>query len=111
MVTVVPAAPVPGVNDEMVGTAAIEKLLVLLPVPCAEVAVVTPVVAPAGTVAVAVVPVPVLNTLAGVPLKLTPVKLLRLVPVSVTLVPAAPLVGEKLLMVGEVRAMLYLLAR
>ena len=68
--------------------------------PLAVVTVTSPVVAPVGTVAVAVVPVPVLKTVAAVPLKRTPVTPVRPVPVSVTLVPTGPLVGKRPARVG-----------
>nr|GFB65497.1 hypothetical protein [Tanacetum cinerariifolium] len=58
-----------------------------------------PVVAPMGTVAVRVVALTTLKV-AAVPLKLTAVAPPRLVPVSVTLVPAVPLVGLRLVRVG-----------
>ena len=100
MVTTVPAAPVAGANEANVGEASTVKLALLVPVPCADVALMGPVLAPAGTVAVAEVPAPVLYTVAAVPLKLTPVRPLRLVPVRVTLWPTVPLVGAKLAIVG-----------
>ena len=58
-------------------------------------------VAPTGTVAVAVVAFVTENLVAAVLLKLMPVAPVKLVPVSVTLVPATPLVGERLLSVGS----------
>ena len=98
-VMVVPGAPLTGENEVRVGAASTVKLLALLPEPCAEVAAMRPVVAPAGTVAVAEVPLPP-KVMAAVPLKLTPVRLLRLVPVRVTTVPGVPLVGAKPVIVG-----------
>ena len=55
-----------------------------------------PVVAPAGTVAVMCVSEVTVNEVALVPLKATVDAPVKPLPVSVTLVPTAPLVGEKL---------------
>jgi hypothetical protein len=66
------------------------------------VTVILPVVAPAGTVTVSCVTVAAV-TAAVVPLKVTVllvVTVLKLVPVMVTVLPAAPLVGVKLVIVG-----------
>ena len=60
----------------------------------------SPVVAPAGTVAVAVVALVTAKVVAAVPLKLMPVAPVKLVPVSVMLVPTGPLPGLRLLSVG-----------
>src|SRR5207245_3741441 len=65
----------------------------------AVVTLIVPVVAPAGTVAVIWVSEFTVNV-AVVPLNVTAVAPVKAVPVSVTLAPTAPLVGEKLVMVG-----------
>ncbi|MCP6711604.1 hypothetical protein NL489_30085, partial [Klebsiella pneumoniae] len=62
-----------------------------------------PVVAAAGTVTVSEVALPAV-TVAATPLKRTvldPKGVAKFVPVRVTVVPGAPLVGEKLVIVGE----------
>lgn len=101
-VTRVPAVPLVGENDEIVGAAApgdTVKLAVLAPVPPAFVTEIGPVVAPAGTVAVSCVALLTLND-AAVPLNFTALAPVKLVPVTITDVPAAPLVGENPLTVG-----------
>jgi len=98
MVTVVPTVPDVGVNLVTVGAGTV-KLVLDVPVPTAVVTLRGPVVAPAGTLAL--IDVAVLVTMvAGTPLKVTAVALPRLVPVMVTLLPAAPEVGVKLVITG-----------
>src|SRR6476661_1386504 len=105
MVTVLPAAALLGEKPLMVGAGSTVKLGVaralVLAVPEALVTVMGPVVAPAGTETVAWVPPEfTAKPLAAVPLKLTLVRPLRLVPEMVTRVPGVPLVGLKPLMAG-----------
>ena len=99
-VTVLPGALLAGEKEVSVGVATTVKLLALLPEPCAVVAAIGPVAALAGTVAVADVALLLAKVTAAVPLKLTPVRLFRLVPVRVTTVPTVPLMGVKPVMVG-----------
>ena len=83
-----------GVVVEMV------KLDELVPVPAGVVTATMPLVAPAGTVAVICVPLTTVYVVAEAPLKATLVAPVKLVPISVTDVPAAPEVGEKFVIVG-----------
>src|ERR1044071_10447982 len=76
------------------------KSVVLGSVPPAVVTEILPVVAPTGTTALICVSDEE-ETLAEVPLNVTEVGLLSVVPVMVTLVPAAPEVGVKLVIFGE----------
>ena len=78
------------------------KLLVLLALPTVLVTVIGPLVAKSGTVTLIwVSEIPWIEfAFTGVPLKATPVVPVKLVPVMVTIVPGAPLVGEKELTVG-----------
>src|SRR5947199_5920748 len=75
------------------------KLLTLVAVPPAVVALIVPVVAPVGTVA-AICVAELTVKAAVVPLNFTAVAPVKAVPVIVTLAPTAPLVGEKLVMDG-----------
>ena len=61
---------------------------------------IVPVVAPVRTVAVILVPPELTVNVADVPLKLTAVAPVKLVPVRVTVVPTAPLKGVKEVIVG-----------
>jgi hypothetical protein len=104
MVTDAPGAPLVGEKLVMAGvgnTVNVPALVTVMPVPLTKTEIV-PVVAPTGTVTVSDVDVdPV--TVARVPLKRTVLLagvVLKLVPVMVTVAPTAPLVGEKLVMVG-----------
>src|SRR5437899_8492185 len=76
------------------------KLLELFPVPPAVVTLIVPVVAPVGTVAVICVSEFTVKDEALVPLNVTEVAPVKFAPVIVTLVPTAPLVGEKLVILG-----------
>jgi hypothetical protein len=75
------------------------KLAALVPVPAGVVTEIGPVVAPVGTVAEICVALLTVNV-ALVPLNFTDVAPVKPVPVIVTDVPTAPLVGVKLVMVG-----------
>src|SRR5271170_1884036 len=75
------------------------KFVELVPVPSAVVIAIGPVVAPLGTVATTWLLVSWSNA-ADIPLKVTLVAPLKVVPVIVTDVPTGPLGGVKLLMKG-----------
>jgi hypothetical protein len=78
------------------------KFEALVAVPPGVVTLIGPVVAPDGNTAVIVVELTTLKEAAFVPLNLTAVALVKLVPVRVTIAPLPPqaLVGEKLAIVG-----------
>jgi hypothetical protein len=101
IVTLVPTGPLVGVKLAIVGAAM--KLLALVAVPAAVVTLIGPVVTPVGAVAtIAVTDVTV--TLAALsPLNFTAVTPVKFVPLIVTLAPAGPLVGVKLVIVGGMR--------
>ena len=99
MVTVVPIVPLVGVKLVIDGPVPIVKFPELATVPPHAVTEMGPVVVPEGTVAV--ICVDEFNVkLPAVPLKLTLEAPVKFVPVMVTLVPADPLVGVKLVIVG-----------
>jgi hypothetical protein len=91
------------------GSAVTVKLVLLVAVPPGVVTPIGPVVAPLGTVA-AIAVADVTAKLALTPLKVTAVAPLKFVPSIVTLAPAAPLVGEKLIIVGALGVIVKLLA-
>ena len=98
IVTLLPTAPLVGVKLAIVG--ATRKLVALVAVPAGDVTLSGPVVAPAGTVVwIAVSDVTV--NVALTPLNATAVAPLKLVPLTVTLIPTAPLVGAKLVIFGS----------
>ncbi len=99
MVTLVPTEPLVGVKLVTVGGLMSVKLPVLLAVPAEVVTLIGPLVAPVGTVAVIVVAEPTVK-LALAPLNSTALAPVKFVPLIETLVPAGPLVGVKLEMVG-----------
>ncbi len=104
IVTTVPALPLFGVNDVMVGMVGAEvkvKTLLLAAVPPGVVTVSVP-VAPLPTVAVIEVALATVKDAANVPSKVTAVAPVKLVPVRVTTVPAPPLLGVNEVMVGVV---------
>jgi hypothetical protein len=104
IVTLVPARPLVGVKLVMVGAGTVTvKLPVEVPVPDGVVTKIGPVVAVEETVAVICVELLTVKVVAGVPLKATAVAPEKFVPVIVTIVPAGPLVGVKLVMVGGVK--------
>jgi hypothetical protein len=92
MVTAVPWPPVVGLKLVMTGVTRNE--LGLGAGPPGAVTVITPVVAPAGTVAVILVLEFTVNVVAAVPLKLTAVLPVKPLPLIVTDVPTGPLAGE-----------------
>src|SRR5439155_3983323 len=98
MVTLLPTAPLVGVKLAIVG--ATKKLAALVAGPAGVVTLNGPVVAPAGTAVWIAVSDVTLNV-ALTPLNATAVAPLKLVPVIVTLIPTAPLVGAKLVIVVD----------
>jgi hypothetical protein len=98
-VTLVPIGPVVGEKLVIDGGGITVKLVALLAEPPAVVTLMVPVVAPEGTVAVICVAELTVNV-AVVPLKLTAVAPVKFAPVTITLVPAGPLAGEKLVIDG-----------
>lgn len=100
-VTLVPAVPLVGEKLVIAGAVTVtEKLLAELAVPFGVTTEIFPDVAPVGTVAVTCVALTAWNVVAAVPLKATELAPVKLVPATVTLVPTAPLAGEKLAIVG-----------
>jgi hypothetical protein len=103
ILTDVPTGPLVGLNDVIVGAPApvTVKFVELVAVPSGLATAIGPVVAPAGTVAVILCALSIVNV-ADVPLKLTLVTSgpLKLVPWIVTEVPTGPLAGENELIVG-----------
>src|ERR1043166_6562973 len=98
IVTLVPAGPLAG--EKLVIVGGTRKFAELVAVPPAVVTLNGPVVTPAGAVAWIVVSEATEKLPAAVPLNFTAVAPVKFVPVIVTLVPAAPLVGVKLAIVG-----------
>jgi len=98
-VTTVPTGPAPGLKPLMVGGCCTVKLAVEVTLPAGLVTVTGPVVTPTGATAVMLFPETTVKV-AGVPLKLTAVVLLRLLPLKVTTVPATPEAGLRLPRVG-----------
>ena len=97
--TLLPTVPPVGENVVIVGGAVTAKLTALVAVPPGVVTASGPAVAPAGTVVVIWV-AELTVKVALTPLKLTRVAPEKLVPVTTTLAPTGPLVGEKLVIVG-----------
>src|SRR5256885_17097694 len=109
MVRLAPAGPLAGLTPEIVGGTSTVKLLALVAVPPEVVTLSGPVVAPAGTIAwITVVDVTV-KVAALVPLKLTAVRLVKLVPLMVTVAPTGPLAGVKPVIVGPLAETVKLL--
>jgi hypothetical protein len=100
IVTDVPTGPLVGVKFEIVGAGAMTvKFELLVAAPPGAVTAIGPVVAPAGTVTKISVS-ELVKPVALVPLNVTLETPVKLVPVMVTDVPLAPLVGSKLAMIG-----------
>ena len=97
--TVEPKGPLAGERLMTVGAGIGVKLPALVAVPPGVATVIGPVVAPEGTVAVICVDESAVKT-ALVPLNSTELAAPRLLPVTTTLVPAGPLLGEKLAIDG-----------
>jgi len=99
---VVPTDPLAGEKLVRVGLATLTvKLLVDVAVPCGVTSKIFPVIAALGTMAVALVALAT-EKVAGAPPMVTEVAPVKFVPVSVTEVPTAPLVGLKFEIVGDV---------
>src|SRR5207253_401693 len=99
--TLLPTAPLVGVKLVSVGALAVTvNALALVAVPPGVVTLSGPVVAPLGTVAAIVVAELTVKLTALVPLNVTAVAPVKLVPLIVTLLPTGPLVGVKLVIVG-----------
>jgi len=99
-VTLVPVCPLAGEKLVIVDAATLTvKLLAEVAVPCGVTIEIFPVTAPLGTVAVTLVALTTVNVAAAPPI-VTEVAPLKCVPVTVTEIPALPLVGLKLLIVG-----------
>ena len=99
IVTDVPTTPLDGEKPLIVGPVTV-KFEELVAVPPGVVTVIFPVVAPAGTVAVTL-PSFTKTNVAEVPLNRTVVTPVKWFPLIVTVVPIAPLEGEKPLIVGR----------
>jgi hypothetical protein len=108
IVTLVPTTPLVGANAAIVGGTNTTNGVALVAVPSDVTTVITPVVAPVGTVAVSCVALFTVNV-AATPLNRTAVTLffaatgpgtMKFVPVIVTLVPTTPLVGVNAVIVG-----------
>jgi len=101
IVTATPACPLVGEKLAIVGAAVLTvKLLADVAVPCGVTIETFPVAAPLGTVAVTFVALTAANVVAATPPNETEVAPFKFVPVTEIEVPAAPLVGLKLVMVG-----------
>ena len=99
IVTLVPTGPLAGAKPVIAGDGTTVNALLLVAVPAGVITPISPVVAPAGTVAWIAVS-EVTAKLAPTPLNATAVAPVKLVPLIVTLIPTAPLVGAKLAIVG-----------
>src|SRR5437667_1370112 len=109
IVTLVPTGPLVGVKLVIVGALAVTvKLLELVAGPPGVVTLSGPLVAPLGTVAAIEVEEFTVK-LALVPLNVTAVAPVKVVPLIVTLVPTGPLVGAKLVIVGALAVTVKLL--
>lgn len=95
-----PASSLTAVGLRLSVKAGTVKLPVLTPVPLPVVTEIAPVMAALGTVAVIWVSLTTVKEEAATPAKLTPVAPEKPVPVMVTIVPAGPETGLKLLIVG-----------
>ena len=95
-----PMDPLAGVKEVMEGVGMTVKLVALLAVPPGVVTESLPLLAPLGTDAVMEVALTKVNVIAGVPLNLTAVAPVKLLPVIVTFCPIGPLTGVKEVMDG-----------
>ena len=101
MSTVVPTGPLDGANAVIVGGDAVTvKDVVVCAAPPGVVRVISPLVAPTGTVAFTDVAETAVTAVPAAPLNVTAVVPVRFVPVIVTTVPAGPVVGVKAVTVG-----------
>jgi hypothetical protein len=106
ILTDVPVGPKVGVNDVIVGAGAVTtvKLVALVFCPATVYTWIGPVVAPAGTTAVALVVLAFVGVTRLEVLKRTPVTVELNVPLIVTVVPTKPVAGEKVGTPGQVAA-------
>lgn len=95
IVTAVPDAPLVGEKEVTTGATSTEKTVELEPVPAGVVTLIKPVSAPTGTTAVTCESETTENVPATAPPKATEVAPVKPDPVTVTVVPTAPLVGAK----------------
>ena len=102
MTTVAPIGPVVGEKLVMMGGKPTKNGMAEVAVPVGAVMVMRPVVLPAATMAVSWVADTTVKLAAAMPLKTTAVTPVKFEPSTVTTVPAGPLGGEKLVMVGPV---------
>jgi hypothetical protein len=107
IVTLTPTAPLVGAKLTMLGLTV--KFPVLIAVPAGVVTPIFPVVAPPGTVAVILIDVLTVKP-AETPLNVTDVAPVKFAPLTVTLEPITPLVGEKLLIRGATVKLVALVA-
>src|SRR5262245_3526737 len=105
MVTFVLVGPEVGVKLVIVGNTM--KFVELVAVPPGVVTAILPVLVSAGTVAVILMGLLTVKV-AAMPLNVTDEALRKVFPLMITLVPASPEVGEKLVMVGRTRKLLAL---
>jgi hypothetical protein len=99
-VTPVPTCPLAGEKLVIVGAATLTvKFPAEVAIPCGVTTDIFPVTAPVGTVAVMLIALATENVAATPPI-VTEVAPVKFVPVKLTAVPVAPLVGVKLLIVG-----------
>src|SRR5262249_382696 len=102
-VTDAPTCPLPGEKLVIVGAGVATltvKFVAEVAVPCGVTIVIFPVTALAGTVILTLAPLTTENVLPATPPTVTEVAPLKFDPVTLTVVPTAPLVGLKLLMLG-----------
>jgi hypothetical protein len=103
MVTTAPTAPVVGDRLVMLGALTTVNVLLLLATP-PTVTTTPPVVAPVGTIATIELAPQLVIVVAAVPLKVTvPCVVPKFVPVIVTAAPTAPVVGDRLVMLGAAK--------
>src|SRR5438045_1995858 len=100
MVTIVPTFPLAGEKPEMTGVVLTVKFNALVAVPAGVVTLIGPVAAPAGTVVTSCVLELMVKLTASTTPNRIEVVLLNFVPTIVTLVPAGPPAGAKLVIAG-----------
>jgi len=102
IVTAVPIAPALGLNVAITGAVVTVKLPALVAVPLGVMTVILPLTVPGGTTTVIWVAELTTNEVVDIAPKLTLVVPARFAPISMTLVPALPLDGGKLVIAGPV---------
>ena len=100
IVTAVPTAPALGLNAAITGADVTVKLPALVVVPLGVATVIFPFIVPAGTMTVIWVAELTTNVVAAIAPKLTLVAPVKFAPIRMTLVPALPLDGVKLVIAG-----------